>query len=358
MNYKRQWMLPALLISYWCDEMKRFLVLLLTIIVLSACSKVAQVLPDKKDEYKKSEALPDLEVPPDLTANSSDAMNIPGEGTTLSRYKQQTRGNARSGSTSSIPEEEEVEEPWVAVRGSQLEVWSKLRSFFAENQLTLSLDAAELGILETDWTQPLYEGDTSYRNKFKIFSEAGEDPEIIVLHINNLRQERVMKDDGTFDWVDRNRSSEAERILAGELNLFFNRQQQTASDYKAPARARAEIKDLENGKILLSIPQEFTYAWHRTEQALERAGFVINDMDQSKGLYYITFYDTEEKKKGWVSRLAFWKGDGSEGVPYQISLTGVGDKTEIIVLSEEGDWESNDDTDKVLSILQTEYNRL
>ena len=50
---------------------------------MGACGympNLGKVLPDKKSEYKKSESMPDLEVPPDLTSNAlNESMAIPNE---------------------------------------------------------------------------------------------------------------------------------------------------------------------------------------------------------------------------------------------------------------------------------------
>lgn len=63
--------------------MKKLILLLIAVFSLSACSTFDRVFPSTKDEYKQAEAMPDLEIPPDLTKDSiNDMMAIPGEGAT------------------------------------------------------------------------------------------------------------------------------------------------------------------------------------------------------------------------------------------------------------------------------------
>src|SRR3990172_7039649 len=73
----------------------RLCCVIILISILAGCSyipKLDEVLPDKRTEYKKSESLPGLEVPPDLTtARGEGAMGIPGEAP-LSEYKRQEAG--------------------------------------------------------------------------------------------------------------------------------------------------------------------------------------------------------------------------------------------------------------------------
>ena len=64
-----------------------------------------------------------------------------------------------------------------------------------------------------------------------------------------------------------------------------------------------------------------------------------------------------EKKEGFLSKLKFWGDDAPEGVPFQISLTGVGDKTELIILNAEGEWATDNDALQIMAIIQGYLNR-
>lgn len=48
----------------------------LIVIILSACSKVDNILPDREAEYQQSKELPPLEIPPDLTSSTIDDPSI------------------------------------------------------------------------------------------------------------------------------------------------------------------------------------------------------------------------------------------------------------------------------------------
>ncbi|MBM2829731.1 MAG: nlpB [Gammaproteobacteria bacterium] len=115
---------------------------------------------------------------------------------------------------------------------------------------------------------------------------------------------------------------------------------------------------LGDNKVYLSLPEEFTQAWSLTEDALLKAGFFIENQDRSKGLYHVLFYENTEEKKGLLSKLKFWKDDESEGREFQINLTGVGDKTELVVLDEKGEWAASQDATKILTLLQAQYNSI
>jgi len=200
--------------------MKKFLTLLLISTFITGCSTLDTVFPDTREEYKKSEALPDLEVPPDLTAGA------------------------------------------------------------AEQQMTIP---SERRVSST---------------------------------VQNLPTNQV-------------------------INLAIPEKQ-------------AELQDVSSDKKLLSIPDEFTVVWNDLENLLIAAGIEVDGKDQSKGIYSVSYVeDTTSEKKGWMSKLAFWK---SSKESYQISLTGVGNKTEVVVLNADGEWESNINADRILSKIRTQYN--
>jgi uncharacterized lipoprotein len=131
-----------------------------------------------------------------------------------------------------------------------------------------------------------------------------------------------------------------------------NRPPTPAGDAQAQARL-AEIQTINNDKSLLSIPEEFTVAWTEVEKTLQGSGLSIDQKDPNKGIFRVTYDPAAGEKKGWLSSLAFWKDDRAS---YLISLTGVGNKTELVILSPDGEWESTVEADTLLSTLMTQYN--
>ena len=352
--------------------MTRLLVVAIITLIVASCSyvpKLGSILPDKSKEYKKSESLPDLEVPPDLTAEAgNDSMSIPNEGASLARYQQKRSGAANNAQQGNPTAAIEKDEQWVSVRGNNRNIWPRLRNYIGDKGYSTELDDAELGVLETSWSEPYTEDGFSYRDKFKIFSEPGAEPTVTVLYISNKRQVLAKRLDGSDSWIDKEKSLDAEKEMAGDLNLFFNGSRQATaaipsgasqSARSAAPKRKAMVESMGDGKDFLAIPEEFTRAWRHTEVALERAGLPIASKDQSRGIYNVVYFDASaEKKEGILSKLKFWGGESSEeGVPYQISLTGVGDKTELVILNAEGEWASDNDALQIMAIIQSHLNR-
>ena len=358
--------------------MKRILLIHLILILVAGCShipKLDDVLPDKRTEYKKSEALPDLEVPPDLTAASkNESMSVPGERqATLSEYKkeksqlkEQTQNRIQARAEQPAPQQESYtvtpaaapsENQWVAVRGSNQDIWPKLHRFFSDKGYTFDLDDPELGVLSTNWSGPDNSSGSMSRNRYKVFTEAGADPDVVVLYVTCERQEQLGN-----DWADRGEDVMAGKMMVGELNLYFNNSSmQIAPEVAAvpESRSPARLEDSGDGKLILVIPDEFTYAWRQTGTVLQQSGLVINKENQDRGIYTVYYHEGSRKKKGWISKLAFWKGDdGDRGKLFQISLTGMGNKTELIVLDEAGSWRNDPQANNLLRMIESRYNSL
>lgn len=350
----------------------------LLLLLIAGCGSIPaldEVIPDRRSEYKKSESLPDLEVPPDLTTEAlEDPMVIPDEeATTLSEYQRQKKqhaGGAQSLNVSSTGVN--TDELWLTLQGSPVELWPKLNEYWTQKGYKMDLNDAELGVMETDWLQQEGDGIVVYRNKFKIVSEEGSTPNSTVLFLTSERQEKIVEESGSESWVDLENDKKLEQSIVGELNLHFygsvvsapkTNTQNTASDSarSAPAaasqRKRAEILKLDDEKSYLSIPEEFSRAWSQTGDALGRAGLFVEKQDKDKGLYYIIYYpDPEDEEKSLLSKLKFWGDKEDDGESYQVSLTGVGDKTELVVLDDKGNWADYQRAVRILTLLQAQYN--
>jgi outer membrane protein assembly factor BamC len=324
------------------------------------------VLPDRRTEYRQSRAMADLEIPPDLTAEGvGSGMRIPGEEefTTLSAFEQQQRRSTGAAAYTG------PDEQWVSVRGSRYDVWPKLREFWQERGLSLDLDDAELGVMETDWSTPRGTAEGEVRDKFKVFAEPGDEEGTTLLFITHVQQRQSQLDNGELQWVDAGSSDESERQVAADMGEFLGgvapgvaavaaRTSTAAAGPRRPAIPRAEIVNNEDGQVYLSLPNEYSQAWQMTEQALIRSGMNIRSKDAEQGEYLVLYTPPEsEQDQGWFSRLAFWRGEEKERA-YRVSLTDAGDRTDLTLLDEQGVWQSNDEARTILGMIQRQYEQL
>ncbi len=353
--------------------LKTCLASLLSLVVLAGCAKIMpkfdQVLPDKRTEYKKSKSLPDLEVPPDLTVEAiQDRLAIPsgGETATYSTFQERAAERKReqelerSGSSAiKLLENEHI----LAVEGVTVQIWPRLREFWERLGYDLELDDEELGVIETAWNE---NQDELVRDKFKIFAEPGQEPGTTLLYVSHRGEELVSQGDKPV-WQTRPRDAGLERKVVeriqeqlggiAESGIAKSESGTPEPGVREQADAgpqRAELVSAGGGKVYLTVAEEFVAAWKSTASALNRAGIEVEQEDRDRGLYFVRLSNAGAKqKKGVWSKLKFWGGDNTQ---FQLSLTGVGDKTEVVVLNRDGKWETGDLAAELLSRLNQELN--
>lgn len=335
--------------------------------VLASCAympDIGKILPDKKSEYKKSESMPDLEIPPDLTADAiNDSMNIPNEApVTLSRY----RNPGTPGSPGVSIGTTEADEQLLSLSIPVNLLWPDLVEFVGSKNYTIELEDSELGVLETGWSQADEQTGLQYRYKYRIFAEPGATADSSVLIISQERQTRL---DDNSDWLDQGKDSGLERQFAADLSLFIGPGEPVAAPAAAVAAGadsgaatRSEpgldlrVVDAGEGKMYLSIPEAFELAFRNTGIALQNSGLQIVGGDEAEGYYMVAGAAPQRReKKGFFSRLAFWKGGNGGDGSWQINLTGVGNRTELIVVNEDDEWEATDDAARILALIRDRY---
>ncbi len=370
-------------------------VLLLTL-ALSGCSKLIpkldEVVVDNRKDYVKAQTLPDLEVPPDLSTEAiRDRMAIPegGEAARFSTYQERRADRERASEleksqTSAIRvlENEHV----IAVEGAPVQVWPRLETFWQGRGYGLELNDVELGIIETTWIE---DDSKLSRDKFKVFAEPGEEPGTTVLYVSQEGQELVPQGEDLV-WQRRPRNVEAERdmveALLDEVGGIAGTaapsapaattaavSTDAAAETEEPSRAtaapavgagptetgeprHAELVSVGGGKFYLTVAEEFPRAWKTTGRALEEAGVDVKDSDKGRGVYVVEVAAGEQAQgqDGVWNKLKFWnRGEAAE---YQVSLTGVGKKTEVVVLDKNGRWETGDQAGVLLNKLHDALN--
>ena len=364
-----------------------------TFLIVIACSLGActafsgldKVIPDNRTTYQKSEKLPDLEVPPDLTTEAlNDPLVVPGEenANTLSEFQRQKFIREGQPSAEEMPSLYSLGEKWLVVQGSNPEIWPRLKKFWETQGYEMDLHDAELGVLETVFKDISVEGVVTYREKFKILSEPGKQTDEIILFLSSDRQEKNHDEEGNITWIDQASDDKKEKQLLGELTAYFygtsiaqesmapaKADQAETAEKQAPeskenesgeklqqapesgAKLQSEILDTGEDKHYLLIPIEFSKAWKSVGTALHSAGVPIEQQNQEEGVY--TIYYQAEKKGGLASKLAFWKGAPKEK-EFRISLTGIGNKTEVVVLDDQDNWSENQDAHQILDLLKNQ----
>jgi outer membrane protein assembly factor BamC len=352
-----------------CGLMVRGLILGLCLSAMLGCSwfpTFDDVMPDRNKEYQKSASLPDLEIPPDLSSDAiSDTLSVPevdAKGTaSYSSYQERIArrgGDERSGRDSDgegyrapsappspaevSPEDTEVPTPEDATALDDSRA-DDIRSEDVRDERIADEDAA--GSSPADEEEPASEPEP------ELDSETEPEPE--------LEPETESRSDATRTPTGGGDDEAAEEEPEEDPADGTERSPPSATAGVAltGAGGRAELVSASEGKKYLRVTEDFSEAWHLTGRALAKAGFTVADEDRDRGVYFVDFTGAPgaaPEQAGFLSSLAFWRGDETE---HEVQLTGIGEKTEVVVLDDDGNWESGPVADEILTRLETALNQ-
>jgi outer membrane protein assembly factor BamC len=366
-----------------------------SVLLLPACSitpNLNDYLPDQRLQYKKQrEASENLEIPPDLTSGSfDDAMDVPPVGGTATYSEYQGERSKRSRIASSgdvLPEVKDVKlrregnNRWLVIKASPQEVWPKVIGFWRSQGILLVEQDPTTGIMKTDWLENradirrdfitnmlrkvadgLYA--TALRDQYRVRIEPGLEPGTTDLYLTHRAMEERFRsnavgEDVSTVWEPAPPDPDKEAAMLRRLLVYLGVSEKqvsglAAQQQQATSGTRSQLTQGPGGESVLVISDELRNAWRLTGVALDRIGFAVEDRDRTQGIYYVRYDDPSKgsEKKGWTSKLAFWRSDDAKSVAqYQVKLMSDGDRTRVVVRDQVGRPASSATAERILRLL-------
>ena len=359
-------------------------------LAVAGCANIG--LESKKIDYKSASKtnVPTLEIPPDLTSPTRDnRFAVPDTGgkgsATYSQYsgertlaKEQQQGDVLP-KVDKTRIERSGSQRWLVVAETPDKLWDKVKEFWQETGFLIKLELPEAGVMETDWAEnrakigddfirnmlgkvldSLYS--TAERDKFRTRMEPGSEPGTTDIFISHRGMYEIYVSEGKDQtkWQPRDADPELEAEMLRRLMVHFGTDQKRAEVEMAAAKAkpleRAKLKRGNDGAGTLEVEERFDRAWRRVGLALDRVGFTVEDRDRSKGLFFVRYVDPESdsqnKKDGMLSKLAFWKpSTPAPQTRYRVYVKDEGAMTTVQVLSNEGGIDQSETSRKILGLL-------
>ena len=190
--------------------------------LISSCqvfSFMDTVQKDKRDAYKASQSLPDLEVPPDLILESApDAFEVDVPTDSVAAIEKQPT----SAPTGEIEQSSSFN--GLEIDAESLVLWPLLVDFFIVKGRALAVSDEELGVIETNWSAPYFQNDQTVRDRFKVFVETVP-PASTRLVLTSEKELFRQSEDGSADgsWVamDQDAMDNYNQGTIKEMRLFF-----------------------------------------------------------------------------------------------------------------------------------------
>lgn len=331
--------------------------------------------PDPDARWERDTGSAALEVPPDLSRSGvQDAYPVPG---------------ARPRETVLPPVEGmRIERDgrfrWLVVEAEPAELWPGIRDFWRRQGFGLDTDDAQVGMMETGWSEKRValpvRGVRRWLERFKRFAytyavrdrfrtrvERGAEPGVTEVYVTHRGAHEEVRGD-SYAWTPRPSDPALELEMLGRLMHFLAQGGDTPDGSGAVAAAgegasgrRAEVVDDPAGGTYIRLDEGFDRSWRLVRRALDRAGFTLNDLDRSRGLFLVRYIDADavvEEKRGWFSRV-FRRGRSRKELPEDVVFRIVlergdgaqGRPTRVVVRSADGARDTGETATRLLTVL-------
>lgn len=352
---------------------------LMALTVLAGCS----VFEEDKINYKSASNSTRLDVPPDLTQLRRDSRYmLESSSATASGFANAQTAVRDSGTAVNalgpVRIERSGNQRWLVVNQPAEKVWDSVREFWTSNGFVLATDAADLGIMETEWAENrakipqdflrrtlgkvldgLYSSGERDRYRTRIERNSSGGVDIYITH-RGMVEEYADSAKTRIVWVPRASDPELEIEFTRRLMVKLGATPQQAQQAQAqPSPAAPNVPALANlvtldGQPALALADPIDRAWRRTGLALDRGGFTVEDRDRSRGLFDVRYVapSASKEESGFFSRM-FSSAPASAKGPrrYQIQLKASGETTELRVRGQDGQAASAEDVQNILQLL-------
>ena len=240
--------------------------------------------------------------------------------------------------------------PQALIVGENLELWQRLNGFLSLNGIAVEQGNEATGELLTGWVQTeeigwfrdwvMAEDIESYRWQYRFQLKNGERPNERLLIAEAVKAEAYDEDDGWQSLQPTRRNSVD--MLNQFLGYYDEEQSRAARERVLAARAgiQVELWQNEQNQTGLLAQSGLSNTWEATPAVLEKLGFVLEDKDTTKFLYY---FKLEEGEEG-----GFWDwlfGDDRddqvrlelEPGEYLVQLSSAGNNTGLIISKADGE---------------------
>lgn len=354
-------------------------------LLLSSCSGFDSPikLPDHKIDYKSSNSVKSLEVPPDLSTPEYDTSYAVIPGGTVSAAAYNRQGGARADATPKVlPAVNGIQlkragnVAWLEVQAPADALWPKLTAFWGSLGVAIKTNEPRIGVMETEWVenraglpkdwlrkmlgkvmQDTYDAGTRDKYRLRVERPSANTTNVFISH---RRAEEMVQSGGGVKWQMRPSDSGLEAEVLSRLSAFLQ-----GGGKAVAAEAKQVVTPVTwssiQGVPVLSVAEGRKRTWLRVGVMLERIGMSIEGQDRNNGIYKVAYHGggrSNAPKRGWFSRVFKSNSDVlSKGGEYQIHLSESGSNTMIVVTDSDGQAVSSEVARDVLGRLKAEFER-
>ncbi len=280
------------------NKFTKLCVLLILFSIVQSCAIVNRFAGTS---YGEASSIGGLEAPPELvTPEWDESLTIPQ--TANDRVSAlETYGRALDASVApefvDVSVRREGDLRWLEAEVDPVNIWPLLRSFWANQGVTLDKDIPSTGIMETGWIEEIdstYSGVTggrevaATRSKYRVRLEREPNAVTNIFLTQRKAELQSLTDQGGV-WVTAKSDPEEEaEVLVGLMEHLGESREDAlfAVANTEGSRLYIDLKDID-GIPVLFVGDQFSRVWRRTGIAIDRSGMFIFEQSRSKGIYLI-----------------------------------------------------------------------
>ncbi|MCV2352132.1 outer membrane protein assembly factor BamC [Paucibacter sp. Y2R2-4] len=359
---------------------------------------------DKVDYRSGARQTAGLDVPPDLTQLARNNRTQTADGV-VSAATFQKKGEVQAAGASTaaagtakasvalnaagdVQLERDGADRWLRTSLTPEQLWPQLREFWQERGFELTKEAADVGVMETNWNEnraklpqdvvratigKVFDSfySTGEKDMFRTRVERstkGTGTEITISHRGMQEVYTGPQKDNTA-WQSRPTDRELEAEMLSRLMLKLGAKEEQAKAALAAANtpsatsakagaatvaaAAPQARKLSEVPDSLQVNEGFERAWRRVGQSLDRHGFTIEDRDRKQGLFFLRYADPNQAGKeepNFFQRL-FSSETAPTATRYRVSVKSEGERSSVSVLDDKGQLQTSENAKRILNLL-------
>lgn len=308
----------------------------LALVLAAGCSTDGGFVVERKVDYGAVRTLPKLDVPPDLVDETlGEAMPVPEGATAAKALPLAGKATETGAPVGKIEVRRAGDRRWLRIGASPEVLWPRLLKYWENQGFNVKREDQRLGIMVTEWRENradipqgflraaivkafgnVYSAPT--RDQYRIRIERAAEKGVTEVFLTHRGVEEMVREDRPY-WQTRPSDPELEIEMLLRLMQDLGTARPDAEAAMAQAKAepvRARMID-GDAEPRIELDDGFADAWRRVGDALERAGFGIEDRTREAGRYFVRLQNPVADATG---------GGGQAGTAYRIVVAAANGK--------------------------------
>ena len=314
-------------------SMCRWMVVCLLLAGIAGCGIFGEdgTFRDRSGDYRQAAHTPPLALPPESETDAiQDYYSVPeidNHNPVEPNYEVPRPVRLVAGDTDAMVKIQSLDnQRWILVRLVPGQVWPRLRDFLLVNRLGIEVEDGKSGIIATGWL--VADDNSGMMERYQFQLRQGLQRTTSEIYV--LNQEVPAPAEGTNitepAWPATSTNPEREKLFLDTLAQFLAENSDVtaavslkAQDINTASRMYVEAEPAP--RIMVELSPE--RAWASLGYSLDKAGFTIDDRDQGKGIYDVTFVgrpDATDERGFWSKLFGLDPPNTGTGGKYRVLL--------------------------------------